>query len=205
MAEGLVLLLFGDARFEKEKYLGLGKTYEFRILFGVATDTYDVLGVMTNTQIPMIEKVTKREVQKAIEEMKTTPLPYPPFSSKPVGGTPLFAHARAGTLPNEMPMQGSMPGAIAVIGEEGVRLGDIAADIIADIGRVEGDFRQEAIVKGWEALRARYADATLRMTDCTADVSSGVYIRSIAHAIGERIGIPALAYSIVRMRIGEKL
>src|ERR1035437_1661782 len=47
LAEGLLIVLYGDEIKNKEKYLGLDKEYEVDILFGFATDTYDVLGKVT--------------------------------------------------------------------------------------------------------------------------------------------------------------
>ena len=44
MAEGAILILVNEANKEREKYLGLDKEYEVDILFGVSTDTGDVLG-----------------------------------------------------------------------------------------------------------------------------------------------------------------
>src|SRR3989344_2297636 len=45
MAEGVLLILTGDDCKEKQKYLGLNKEYEFEILWGFQTDTYDILGL----------------------------------------------------------------------------------------------------------------------------------------------------------------
>ena len=46
MAEGLLIILIGEECKNKEKYLGLDKTYEFKILVGFSTDTYDLLGMI---------------------------------------------------------------------------------------------------------------------------------------------------------------
>ena len=45
LAKGALILLAGDAVYEKEKYLKLDKEYEAEILFGFETDTYDILGL----------------------------------------------------------------------------------------------------------------------------------------------------------------
>ncbi|MBP6060753.1 MAG: hypothetical protein KA515_01980, partial [Candidatus Pacebacteria bacterium] len=44
MASGVLVLLAGEKTKEKDKYLFLDKEYEFEVLFGFATDTYDILG-----------------------------------------------------------------------------------------------------------------------------------------------------------------
>ena len=50
LAEGLLLVLVGEECKKKEKYLGLDKEYEVDVLFGFATDTYDVLGILQASQ-----------------------------------------------------------------------------------------------------------------------------------------------------------
>jgi tRNA U55 pseudouridine synthase TruB len=46
LAAGLLIVLEGDEIREKEAYLKLPKTYEFEVVFGIATDTFDQLGVI---------------------------------------------------------------------------------------------------------------------------------------------------------------
>ena len=41
MAEGVLIVLVGEECLNKEKYLGLDKEYEFEVLFGFRTDTYE--------------------------------------------------------------------------------------------------------------------------------------------------------------------
>jgi len=45
MAEGLLLILAGEECKKKDEYTSLEKTYQAKILFGVGTDTYDLLGI----------------------------------------------------------------------------------------------------------------------------------------------------------------
>src|SRR5688572_29193656 len=52
MAEGVLLLLVGDANFEREAYLNLDKTYQFTALLGLETDSYDLLGLLTSSTLP---------------------------------------------------------------------------------------------------------------------------------------------------------
>ena len=49
MASGLLLVLSGDDVHKKDSMLEHTKTYEFTILLGVATDTGDILGKVTET------------------------------------------------------------------------------------------------------------------------------------------------------------
>src|SRR4051812_15345092 len=49
MAEGLLLLLIGNETKKRKDYEALSKTYEFSILLGISTDTYDLLGKIKET------------------------------------------------------------------------------------------------------------------------------------------------------------
>src|SRR5687767_12670821 len=46
LAHGVMLLLLGEENKNRDKYLSLDKTYEFKVLFGVETDTFDFLGIL---------------------------------------------------------------------------------------------------------------------------------------------------------------
>lgn len=44
MASGKLLVLIGEECKKKDEYLGLDKAYDFSVLFGIGSDTHDVLG-----------------------------------------------------------------------------------------------------------------------------------------------------------------
>ncbi len=201
MAEGIVVMLVGDAVYEKEKFSGLDKTYTFTILLGISTDTYDVLGTITNNQIPIIKRITKEDIEKVVEKIKTKQLPYPLYSSKPVDGKPLFIHAREGNTPENIPLQRGKIREIDLEKIEQISLSEIATDIINDIKKVRGDFRQGEILESWKQLVAEHPDTQVTITTLEATVESGVYIRSIAHEIGKELGVGAIAYSIARSTV----
>lgn len=201
MAEGLVILLTGEACKQKEEYLGLDKTYTFEVLFGVATDTFDMLGLITETKEM---NPTAEQIEKAIEQVKrVTTFSYPPFSSKPVDGVPLFIHAKAGTLPDTLP---TLNGKIytSILQNTAIRpVKELVGNSIEIMQKVEGDFRQEEIIKGWEKFLENNKDKKCVVATFEATVSSGVYVRTIATLIGEALGGVALAYSIKRTKVGD--
>ncbi len=68
MASGLLIILIGDEVKNKEKYLKLNKEYEFEVLFGFATDTYDILGkVVKNGSPDVSEKLIKQNLKHWME------------------------------------------------------------------------------------------------------------------------------------------
>jgi len=72
---------------------------------------------------------------------------------------------------------------------------------LRNISAVQGDFRQEEISKMWK--KSLKAGEFALISRFKADVSSGTYIRSLAHEMGEMLDTVACAYSIKRTRMGE--
>lgn len=201
MASGLVLLLVGETCKQKDAFLGLDKTYIFEVLFGVSTDSFDMLGLITEDSgaIPTEEQI--QSILPGIQDK--TVFPYPPFSSKPVDGVPLFTHAKEGTLPSSMP---TMTGEIKELTLKNVRkemFEDVINRAIEIIEKVEGDFRQKEIVDGWQQFLVEKKEQQCIIATLEATVTAGVYIRTLATLIGEALGTPALAYSIERKTVGE--
>ena len=48
LAQGVIIVLLDDERLKKYEYAHWPKTYEFEIVFGISTDTYDGMGIVTN-------------------------------------------------------------------------------------------------------------------------------------------------------------
>lgn len=200
MAEGVVLLLYGNARFEKDAHLRKTKTYEVEILFGVATDTLDPLGVIEKCDPVVLphEKVT--EVVHSMSDI--TSLPYPLYSSRPVEGIPLFVHARKGTSV-AVPDKKVVIHAVEVLDIKEVDLIEYAQSAIEDIGRVVGDFRQEECKDSWAEVAKRGSVARCTLATISVTASSGTYMRSLAAWCGDKLGIPAIAFCITRTKIGD--
>jgi len=98
MAYGLLLVLAGEETKNKEKYLSLDKEYEFSILFGFSTDTYDILGkVIDNKNFNISEIGLRKNIIQVLPKFLGNRIQkYPIYSSKTVKGKPLFFYARAG-------------------------------------------------------------------------------------------------------------
>jgi tRNA pseudouridine55 synthase len=203
MAEGVLLCLVGSANKRREIYLDMPKEYTLDILFGFSTDTYDILGRVMDTG--EVEDIKPATIKKALNEFRgTVPMEYPPFSSKTVGGKPLFEWARGGTLSAIVLPQRTVT--VYDITLEGVyKIGekDLFNYIEENVDKVQGDFRQEEVLRLWrERLRSEgereFPCATVKIS-----CSSGTYARSIAHGMGKELGCPALALHILRTKVGE--
>lgn len=200
MAEGVVVILCGDARFEKDTYLRKQKTYEVEILFGIATDTLDPLGVVSAF---CETALSHSAIDSAVRAMTgITTLPYPLYSSRPVNGVPLFVHARKGAVV-AVPDKNVTIYDMQLLDTKTVSLAEYARSAIEDIDRVVGDFRQNECATSWEEVLKRHADASCTSATISVTASSGTYMRSLARWCGEKLGVPAIAYRITRTKIGE--
>lgn len=204
MAEGLLLVLAGDTR-DKKKYLEWDKTYEFEVLWGFETDSYDTLGLVT--QIGAMPQKLDFKMGKLLERLREKKTQeYPPFSSKMFRGN--FLTAREGKIEEiEIPTRQIRIFSLEHTNTRLVKAEELLAEIERRIALVKGDFRQPVILEKWRRAfelqtEAHFAHDFL-ISGFVADVSSGTYIRSLAHEMGEMLGTSACAFFIKRTRVGE--
>jgi tRNA pseudouridine55 synthase len=225
LAEGVLLILVGDECLKKEDYLNLPKVYEVDILFGFATDTYDLMGKIVEDKTPS-EVLFKRSSDEGDRSQRQTILnstsdyvsriqeifpvftgkikqQYPPYSSRPVNGKPLFMWAREGRLDEiEIPTHDVFIEKIEIIKQKEITGKNLYEKIKKDIARVKGDFRQEEIIALWEnELKDKYQEKypVIRLR---VNCGSGAYMRSLAHEIGQMIEVQSFALNIVRTKAG---
>jgi tRNA pseudouridine(55) synthase len=206
MAEGVLLVLVGDEENAKrEKYLGLEKEYEFDVLWGVETDTYDVLGKIVATKIPAV--FDKKDFAKVIEKYQGIyNQPYPPYSSQPVNGKPLFQWAREGRLDeiaDKIPSKEIDIKVLEHVCDRRIITADLKEKILGNISLVKGDFRQKEITALWEDFFAKHPSTIFTFSTFRATVTSGAYMRGLAHTFGRELGCGAIALRIVRIRVGK--
>lgn len=181
MAEGLLIALVGEECKKKDEYLGLDKEYVFEVLFGIKTDTYDVLGIPSVTETK--ESVANDFIGKRVQE-------YPPYSSR------TFQKARDGEEFEPMTKEIEIYN-FEQLEEREESARTVLANIMERIDLVKGDFRQEEILAAWNELLARPDLAMFRIAKFKINCSSGTYVRSIANQMG------GIAWSIKRMRVGD--
>ncbi len=209
MASGLMILLAGEECKQKEKYLGLDKEYEFEVLFGFATDTYDILGKVNNKADPASLKFRRvnelnKLIKKNLKFFKGKFMQkYPMYSSKTVAGKQLHEYARSGEEV-ETPEHEVSVKSLKFLKIRKISSKTLLNNIEKRIAKVDGDFRQKEILKIWKReLGAEKMPKHFFCASFSARVSSGTYIRTLSNDLGEKIGIPVLAYSIKRTKVGK--
>ena len=202
MASGLLLVLVDEEIKNKEKYLALNKEYEFEILFGVATDTYDILGKVTKTlrsclRVQELEQKIKEKIKNFTGKFIQK---YPMYSSKTVKGKQLFEYARSGEMV-EAPEREVSVTELKFLKLRKITSKQLLENIERRIRKIKGDFRQKEILKIWQK-KLRQQGESLLIGKFKIKCGSGTYVRGIANSLGDKIDIPALAFSIKRTKIG---
>ena len=102
MATGVLILGVGEGTKQLQKFLECTKTYEATVLFGAATDTYDVLGKVLKKG--RFEHLTKEHVENALTQFRGKIMQRPPlYSALRVQGKRLYEYAREGKeVPREI-------------------------------------------------------------------------------------------------------
>ena len=194
MAEGLMIILVGDDCKDKERYTKMDKEYEVEILFGVCTDSYDTLGLITKTDKVSFDSIDFQKYKGKFTQE------YPRYSSKIIAMKQSL-DKEGKDLPDEMPTKEVEIYDIEQIGSRALSGQKIFETISENIKLVKGDFRQNEIVDKWQKFAQENYKTRFIILKIKVSCSSGTYMRSLANRIGIDAGIPALAFSIKRTRV----
>ncbi len=186
LASGVLVLLAGDERFNKDQYLNLPKTYEVEILLGISTDTGDVLGLITDVEPKFIDlEFFQKSITQSVGVYNQLA---PKFSSPGLDGK---------TFHKEIEIY-----SIKTIGSCLLNSNVLLKQIVSKISLVVGNFRQIEILVKWRSL-LESNDKNWTVVKVVVEASSGTYMRLLAENIGRKLDVPALAYSIKRTKVGD--
>jgi len=206
LAHGVMILMIGVETKNRDKYLGLPKEYEFEVMFGVSTDTYDALGIIQSChpefvwgsiKINQIKNFIKTKMGKQIQQ-------YPPYSSKEINGKPLHQWARENRLSEiKIPEREIEIYKFKLLNIKKITVEEIKNKIAENFKNVDGDFRQSEILKKWDALFTGNKVEHFTIAKFKVNCSSGTYVRSLANEMGEFLDTGAIALSILRTKVGK--
>jgi tRNA pseudouridine(55) synthase len=214
IASGKLLVLIGEECKNQTAYHGLDKEYEFSVLFGISSDTQDVLGRLTpETDVPDVIKDDLERI--ALSLLGEFTFPYPLFSAKTVQGKPLHMWTLEGRLDEiEIPTRTSTIYELELTDVDIKPRQEVAAIALQKINTIPevtdprkalgADFRRKDVRIDWQEAAANYSlptEYTIAHFRCIA--SSGAYMRTLATKIAEKIGTTGLAFHIHRTKIGH--
>jgi len=206
LAHGVLLLMIGEETKKRETYLALQKSYEFQTIFGLQTDTYDILGLLNETK----QKTSPKNVNLIVNTFVNKHLGkqvqfYPPYSSKTVEGKPLFWWARNGKLSKiEIPTREIEIVEFKVSSIDEITNKELKPLVYKSIHSVIGDFRQKEIENRWNIYFSQ-SNSKEVMPKITFKItcSSGTYIRELVNQMGREVGCGAIAIDILRSAVGN--
>jgi len=200
LAEGEMLVLVDDACKERQKYLGLDKTYVVDVLFGISTDTGDLLGKIKHVFLP--KEIDIDEFSKSIDIYTSTLIgkrlqSYPTYSSKNI------KKILKGETPEETQNTIDIY-TIDIMHIKSLHHDTLYKKIISDIDSVVGEFRQKEILEEWKSFFDKNEQKIFTTVRMKVYCSAGTYMRVLAEELGLRLGLPALALHIKRETIHLK-
>lgn len=215
MASGKLLILIGEECKRQQKYHGLDKEYQFEVLFGVQSDSGDVLGLVASSSRPglSVRDLEKRLHATCGDFQGQVTFPYPKFSSKTVHGKPLHTWTLEGRLHEiAIPTYTSTVYSLRlnkIRTLTGAEVCATASEKIESIPPVTddrkalgNDFRRTDVRASWKQLNDEHATDTFAVATFSCTCSSGTYMRTLAEEIAARLGTVGLAFSIHRSVIG---
>ncbi|HSW48214.1 MAG TPA: hypothetical protein VLG67_03990, partial [Candidatus Saccharimonadales bacterium] len=205
LAHGVMLLMIGEETKSRDKYLNFDKEYEFEVLFGLSTDTYDALGILQNGNSKPAPVNLEKQIKNFIKSKsgKQTQI-YPPFSSIEVKGKQLYQWARENKL-NEIkiPEREIEIYNFPLIYIQTKPVSEIEKRIYENINAVNGDFRQDEILEKWNEFFKKNKTITFAIAKFKINCSSGTYVRSLANELGQKLECGAIALSIFRTKVDK--
>jgi tRNA U55 pseudouridine synthase TruB len=195
IAFGIVRLLSGENRMQMDNMCLHDKIYSFDVIEGFTTDTYDILGLINN----MCEyKEMIFDTEKVIQQE------YPIYSSKTVDingrMVRLWDAAKNNMLENiKIPTKEVKIYYVKKLGCDEFNSEELYNIIENIINTVKGDFRQKEILENWKEVLLNKLNKVdklnkIKINHYITKISSGGYVRSIAHNMG------GVAMNICRMK-----
>ena len=223
MARGKMLVLEGDECKNMKNYLSKDKTYEFIIVFGISTDTDDIMGLFnkkpssTNFSLLKQEKIYKDSFQKAIQKIKY--LEYQTFHKyssyvlrKNGKRNPLWKWEKMGQL-NENEIPGKKIKIYNLLEQNKCNMDfkDLLirwTELIDNVNK-KHKFRQNEIIQQYKTLiehvneqnKIRKEPMKILCVKYKIKVSSGFYVRQFICDLKREIDFPLVVYDINRVEI----
>lgn len=201
LAEGVIIVLTGDERFKKIEYSkNWKKGYVFDIALGIATDSYDGLGLITKLDLPnnVFDTKNVQEVLKSFigEYEQTVPL----YSATKKDGKKLFLYPKLNLTIPELPTKKGIIYDIFLEDFKFTNLYQLITTITARVGGIEhGIFRQQEVKKSWDKfVLSINKDLEIPILTVKVTTSSGLYVRSLSQDICSKLNCLGFVSNLIR-------
>ncbi len=193
-ATGLLIVGIGrEATKRIDEFKNMKKEYIATIRLGATSDTYDRTGTISQLTTDNGLQISEKDIRDVLKNFVGKQQQIPPmYSAKKVGGKKLYELARKGIEIERQPSE------IEIFEIELVEETK-APPLLGEVGR--GSSQQEKLPSNNEPPPTppkRGRAFTIRIS-----CSTGTYIRSLAHDIGQALGTGAYCKELRRTKIGE--
>lgn len=204
MARGQMIILQDKECKSKDNYLNLDKEYEFEILLGYQTDTFDILGKIQNSFSKNIPKILDFNLTKYLGQQEQY---YPPYSSIVVNKKPLWLWSKENRLNEiEIPKRNINIYSLEYLYHYEIKNNLILFEKIKNkIYKLQPNnfenFRVNEIIDNWKnILINNNLNNNIKIYKFRSKVSSGTYIRTLVNRIGLDLGYYGIAFDIHRTK-----
>lgn len=208
MAEGVLIVLTGKDRYKKGELSDWHKYYQFEIIWGVTTDSLDLLGLTQSqkenqmTEISQVRETVNHYLQITLNDfIGEYRQQMPDFSAKRMAGKSAFDFAKEGREIEETYTDVDLFSA-RVLGHRVIESEELLETIEQKVARVQGEFRQAEVINNWQNYLSKLSNQYFIST-IEIETSKRFYVRSFVRDLAERLQIPATTFSIVRTQNGE--
>lgn len=201
MAQGVIIVLLGEERLKKYEYAKWIKGYEFEIIFGIATDTYDGMGKITkinlekNINAEILLNLKDKFLGKYLQKI-------PPFSTKKIKGKHMHEYARKGQFV-EIPIKAGKLYQFILLDFSQIKTEIFVKKIIKNVQIINGDFRQNEIIEDWKNFLQKNPEQKLYKAKFYVETSKGIYIRSLSQDICKELDTVGFVYNLKRIKNGK--
>jgi len=199
MAQGVIIVLLGSERLKKYEYATWSKTYEFEIAFGISTDSFDFLGLITHTNFS--RQLSETPLKETLESFKGAyTQKVPPFSAIKMQGKSLHWYARHQKLDKiTVPTKTGEIFAIKLQAFYTKRLCELISVNLEKVAAVTGDLRQAEVTQKWLLFSK---ECQLQMAKICVKMTKGLYVRALSQDICARLGVCGFVSDLVRIQNG---
>lgn len=207
MAEGVVIVLTGKDRFNKEKLASGKKSYTFEILWGFKTDADDLLGIISKVSD---QEIIEEDINDALQNEINRSIGVqnqiiPSFSARRINGESFFDQAKRNLNTPQITEVVEIFQA-KIINFDRISIDQLEKNILDKISKVVGDFRQEEIINKWqnELLKLKKKNKkSFLLTKIEIMTSKRFYVRGLVRDLSKKLQIPATTFSIIRTQNGK--
>lgn len=174
LAFGKVVILTDKDIYKRDEYCKYNKTYKFKLIHGIQTDTFDILGIMTNINNVFTDKI----------EMKEYKMFYPEYSGYKINGKPYWYWSKKNIkiADSDKPFKKIIVDSFKKINETKTDNKELLNIIKEKINTItKNTFRQDEII---EKYKTDLSADTYIISEFIIGLSSGGFVRFFGNMLG---------------------